>query len=57
MKQLPKTGDVLIVQKAMKDIMCLYEFGIPSIAPNSENTSISDEEIAKLKERFKRIIF
>lgn len=37
--------------------MCLYEFGINSIAPNSENTPISDVVIDKLKSRFKRIIY
>lgn len=37
--------------------MCLYEFGIPSIAPNSENVAISEKVLDKLKSKFKRIIF
>lgn len=37
--------------------MCLYEYGIPSIAPNSENIPISDKVLEKLKSKFKRIIF
>ena len=36
--------------------MCLYEFGIPAIAPNSENLFISDSVLEQLKSRFKNII-
>lgn len=37
--------------------MCLYEFGITSIAPNSENTLIPEKTLEKLKAKFKRIIY
>ena len=37
--------------------MCLYEYGIPSIAPNSENIPIPEKILEKLKSKFKRIIF
>lgn len=55
-KQLPKTGDILIITKSMKDVMCLYEMGIPAISPSSESTFIPDKVLERLKKRFKRII-
>lgn len=56
-RMLPKSGgDLIIIQKSLKDVMLLYEFGIPSVAPNSENTFLSDEQLMKLKSKFKRII-
>ena len=53
---LPKSGNILVITKSMKDCMCLYEFGIPAIAPNSENLFISDSVLDQLKSRFKYII-
>lgn len=55
-KQLPKTGKLLIITKSMKDVMCFASFGIPAIAPNSENLFISDSMLKDLKERFKNIV-
>ena len=56
-RMLPKNGgDLIIIQKSLKDVMLLYEFGIPSVAPNSENVFLSDEQLMKLKSKFKRII-
>lgn len=55
-KQLPKTGDVLIITKSMKDVMCLYEMGISAISPSSESTFIPNKVLEQLKKRFKRII-
>lgn len=55
-KQLPKEGKLLVITKSMKDVMCLYSFGIPAIAPNSEHLFISESVIKQLKERFKHII-
>lgn len=55
-KQLPKTGDILIITKSMKDVMCLYEMSIPAISPSSESTFIPDKALEQLKKRFKRII-
>lgn len=55
-KQLPKEGDLLIVTKSMKDCMVLYEMGIPAIAPCSEVLFLSDAQLEKLKQRFKKII-
>ena len=54
-KQLPKSGDVLIITKSLKDVMSLYEFGITAIAPNSENLFLTDSQYNKLKLRFNSI--
>lgn len=53
--QLPKTGNILVITKSMKDVMTLYSVGIPAIAPNSETLFISDNILSNLKERFNRI--
>lgn len=55
-KQLPKTGDILIITKSMKDVMCLYEMGIPAISPSSESTFIPQHCLDSLRKRFKHII-
>ena len=55
-QQLPKKGDILIITKSLKDVMCLYEMGIPAISPSSESTWISDKALEALKKRFKRIL-
>ena len=55
-KQLPKKGDILFITKSLKDVMCLYEMGIPAISPSSESTFIPDDILEDLKKRFKRII-
>lgn len=55
-KQLPKSGKVLVITKSMKDVMLLYELGIPAIAPNSETQFVSDKMLEDLKSRFKHII-
>jgi len=55
-KQLPETGNVLIITKSLKDVMALYELGISAIAPCSEVLFISDQQLKKLQERFKNII-
>lgn len=55
-KQLPEKGDVLIITKSLKDVMCLYKMGISAISPASESTFIPSIALEKLKKRFKRII-
>jgi len=53
---IPKQGgDYLIVTKSLKDVMCLYEFGIPAIAPCSENLFLTDNQYKLLKSKFKQI--
>lgn len=54
-KQLPYTGEYCIITKSMKDVMCLYEFGLPSIALQSE-TQIPDRElIEELYDRYNKL--
>lgn len=55
-KQLPKTGDLLVITKSMKDTMLLYELGIPAIAPCSEVMFLSKTQLDHLKCRFKNIV-
>lgn len=53
---LPKQGEFIVVTKALKDVMVLHEFGIPAIAPISENLFLTESKYHKLKERFEKII-
>ena len=55
-EQLPKKGDLLIITKSMKDVMCLYEMGYTAISPASESTFLTPDVIDALKFRFKRIL-
>lgn len=53
--QLSDTGSFVILTKSMKDVMCLYEFGIPAVAPQSESAYPDEDFIETLKERFKKV--
>lgn len=55
-EQLPKKGDLLIITKSLKDVMCLYEMGYTAISPSSESTFLTPDVIDTLKRRFKRIL-
>lgn len=55
-EQLPKTGDLLIITKSLKDVMVLYEMGISAIAASSESTFIPDIALEALSKRFKTIL-
>ena len=55
-KQLPKTGDFVVVTKSLKDVMTLYELGIPAVAPQAESTIISTKQYQALAKRFKTVI-
>ena len=54
--QLPAEGDLLVVTKSMKDVMCLYSLGLTAIAPNSENLFLTESQFEKLSKRFKKIV-
>ena len=54
--QLPEKGNLLIITKSMKDVMCLYEMGYTAISPASESTFLTPDVIDALKFRFKRIL-
>lgn len=51
-----KGGNYVVVTKSMKDVMVLYEYGIPAIAPCSENLFITDSQYERLKKKYKRVI-
>ena len=55
-KQLPKTGDILVITKSLKDCMLAHELGVPAVAPCSEVLFLSKRQLAHLKSRFKTII-
>lgn len=55
-EQLAESGDLLIITKSMKDVMCLREMGYNAISPSSESTFIPDRVLEVLKCRFKNII-
>lgn len=54
--QLPEFGDLLIITKSLKDVLCLHEMGYPSTALQAETNILSEETYNNLKTRFKRII-
>ena len=55
-EQLPKKGDVCIITKSLKDVMCLYEMGIPAISPSSESTWLPDTVLEDILKRFKTVL-
>ena len=54
--QLPKTGDLLVITKSMKDVIAMYGFGISAVSPNSETLFIEDKKLEEFKQRFKHIL-
>lgn len=56
LKQLPERGDILIIDKSLKDIMFCHEIGYPAVAGKSEGTLICSEIMLNLKSRFKRLV-
>ena len=55
-KQLPETGDLLIITKSLKDVMCLDSFGYIAVSPPSEGSLMPVKAIEDYKQRFKKII-
>ena len=55
--ELPQEGgNLLIITKSLKDVMCLYEMGFSAIAASSETTFIPEDIIEDLKSRWKKIV-
>ena len=55
--ELPKEGgNLLIITKSLKDVMCLYEMGYYAIAASSETTFIPDNILKSLKTKWKHIV-
>lgn len=55
-KQLPDTGNLLIITKSLKDCISLRAFGFYAVAPSSESTFCSEKQIEEFKQRFKHIL-
>lgn len=55
--ELPKEGgNLLIITKSLKDVMCLYEMGYNAIAASSETTFIPDDILQSLRSKWKHIV-
>lgn len=55
--ELPQLGgNLLIITKSLKDVMCLYEMGFSAIAASSETTFIPDDILSELKDKWKHIV-
>lgn len=53
--QLEPTGNVLIITKSMKDVMCMSNFGINSIALMAETIPLTDKGYNHFSNRFTNI--
>ncbi len=54
--QLKNSGELLILTKSMKDVLCLYEMQYSSVAVQAETNDLSKKSYEELKKRFKTII-
>ena len=49
-------GDLLIITKSLKDVMCLTEMGFNAIASASETTFIPEDILKDLQKKWKHVI-
>ncbi len=54
-KKLPKNGKICVITKSMKDVMALYEYGIPACAPNGETVIPKEAVVKDLLSRFDHV--
>ena len=55
--ELPQEGgNLLIITKSLKDVMCLHEMGFNAIAASSETTFIPKDIIQALRSKWKHIV-
>lgn len=55
--QLPKSGDLLIITKSLKDVMSIHDcLNISAIGLQSESIMMKDSVMDEYKQRFKRVI-
>jgi hypothetical protein len=54
--QLPDGGEYCVITKSLKDVMCLYEYDIPAIAPQSENVLPERDCIKEIRRRFENLV-
>ena len=52
---LPIFGNICILASSLKDVMCLYELGIPAVAMQSESMMPPKKLIAFLKRKFDKV--
>lgn len=50
--QLPENGEFCLITKSMKDVGCIYHYGIPAVAPMGETVLITPEQFEDLNNRF-----
>lgn len=54
--QLPSTGEILIITKSLKDVMCLHDVtGLPAVSLQNENVTPKENIVEQLRTRFKKI--
>ena len=57
LSELPQEGgNLLIITKSLKDVMCLYEMGFNAIAASSETTFIPDDVLESLRNKWNHIV-
>jgi len=54
--QLPEKGPFVVITKSMKDVMVLYEFDVPAIAPHGEGYNVSSDLVDLLYARFDNVL-
>jgi hypothetical protein len=54
--QLKNSGELLILTKSMKDVLCLYEMQYSSVAVQAETNDLSKKSYEELSKRFTTII-
>jgi len=54
--QLPWVGDLLVITKSLKDVICLRMMGYNSISLQGEANTLEEDTVVKLKKRFDNII-
>lgn len=58
LKLLPKEGGkYVVVTKSYKDVLALYELGIPAIAPQAESVQLTQKQFDFLASKFEFVIF
>jgi hypothetical protein len=55
MSVLPRTGDLLVISKSMKDVMTLYSLGIVAVCPKSEGNILNPETMESFFTHFKEV--
>lgn len=54
---LPKSGgEYVVITKSLKDVMTLYSFDVPAIAPISENCFVTEAQYNKLQSKFNKVV-